>query len=363
MLVVFVAATAASFSAFAQDPHPGRDVDGTMVAYRQPIPGSEIGIEMIPIPGGTIHLGAESNVTVESMWIGKFEITLEQYAEFAKLHDVFVEFDSKEIRQLPSHDSIDSVSAPTPIYEPSCRYQYSSRDDSPASSMSQFAARQFTKWLSLLSGTDYRLPLESEWMYACRAGQAPLKINEIRRQAVCGHGGESKQHPTGAESLVLRVGTRQPNAWGIFDMRGNVAEFAIQNDAWDTNKPLPVEYRVHRAYGGCFEDPATNCRWNSFVTVDDQWWEEEANIPRSTTWLASVDRHMTVGFRIASPANRMTNDERKTAWQPDSQYLAEDVATKIDEGRGRHGKVDSQLPAAMGQFTRPNGLKLWERAR
>jgi formylglycine-generating enzyme required for sulfatase activity len=323
-------------SSSAQSLDLGRDAAGKMVAYRQPIPGTDVGIEMVPIPGGTLLTGG-AVVDVAPCWVGKYEVTCAQYGEFMKLHDVFQELQNIPVRQEIAAQAIDRVSAPTPVYDPPTRFEHSSRLDSPAASMSQFGARQFTKWLSLLTATDYRLPRSSEWQHACLAG------------------GRSDQPPAwqparhernAANQVTLRVGTEQPNAWGMYDMHGNVAEYVIEDAVADVNAPAKT-YRTHRAYGGSFRNPPQACQWNSFVTIDREWWDEDAGLPQSPMWLANTDMQVTVGFRIMRPAKPMTAAEKKIAWEADSEQLAADDRVRSDAGRARSGQVDAGLPQAI----------------
>jgi formylglycine-generating enzyme required for sulfatase activity len=106
----------------------------------------------------------------------------------------------------------------------------------------------------------YRLPSEAEWEYACRAGTTGVRYGELDEIAwYQGNSGGS----------VHEVATRAPNAWGLYDMLGNVWEWCW--DRFDPNVYGP--YRVFRG-GGWLDQPRAcraSCRRKSHPTlrIDD----------------------------------------------------------------------------------------------
>jgi formylglycine-generating enzyme required for sulfatase activity len=104
--------------------------------------------------------------------------------------------------------------------------QNSSRaDDDPAAFVTWQQANDFCQWLSRKEGKPYRLPTEAEWEYACRAGTATAYgIGDQLGPADANFGvaADGKRKP-----VAVPVGSFKPNAWGLYDMHGNVAEWCL----------------------------------------------------------------------------------------------------------------------------------------
>ncbi|OQY59787.1 MAG: hypothetical protein B6245_04790 [Desulfobacteraceae bacterium 4572_88] len=129
-------------------------------------------------------------------------------------------------------------------------------NDCPVENVLWEDAQQFIKKLNEHEGkTLYRLPTEAEWEYACRAGSSTrfcFGDDENRLSEYAWYDGNSggKTHP---------VGQKKPNAWGLYDMHGNVWEWCQDwfgdypsGDITDPAGPLkPGSARVDRG-GGCF---------------------------------------------------------------------------------------------------------------
>jgi formylglycine-generating enzyme required for sulfatase activity len=108
-------------------------------------------------------------------------------------------------------------------------------EDLPVEQVSFGQTQEFLKKLNARGdGYLYRLPTEAEWEYAARAGttdQYAGSLNDMAwyddsRGAAIGTGRRAEDSPTGlAAAKTHPVATKQPNRWGIYDMRGNVAEW------------------------------------------------------------------------------------------------------------------------------------------
>jgi sulfatase modifying factor 1 len=99
-------------------------------------------------------------------------------------------------------------------------------DQHPVVNVSWNDAAAFCAWLSQKEGRSYRLPTEAEWEYACRAGTTTrFSCGDVARSLErFGNFADPKGKPAGS-ILTTPVGHFQPNAFGLYDMHGNVWEF------------------------------------------------------------------------------------------------------------------------------------------
>jgi formylglycine-generating enzyme required for sulfatase activity len=212
-----------------------------------------VNLEMVEIPAGSFLMGSfdfetekrenetpQHEVNLKSFYLGKFPVTQAQW--FAVMNDL--PKISKEFRG----------------------------DDLPVVNVWLEKAIEFCAKLSDLTGERFRLPSEAEWEYACRAGTTtPFSFGETLTADLANFNGEQpfKETPkTEFRKCLTPVGAFPPNAFGLYDMHGNVWEWCADiwhenyinaptdGNAWLTNGDQ--SYCVQR--GGSWIDRASNCR-------------------------------------------------------------------------------------------------------
>jgi formylglycine-generating enzyme required for sulfatase activity len=273
------------------------------------MPGSAQKIKMVAIKGGTFHLGNNNStkpnekpakqVTVSSFSMGIYEITHDQFDVFFK--DEGTSQGSKE----------DPVTRPTPQYI-DLSWNMGKEGGYPVNSMSVDGAMMFCRWLYQKTGVFFRLPTEAEWEYACRAGS---KGNYF-------FGNDAALLPqyawfkNNSKNKYQKVGTRKPNAWGLYDMLGNVAEWTMDqydpeyyrklpDNAIDPTNP-PVSRYPRSIRGGSYLDDAVTVRVTTRLYSEPSWNKRDPQIPKSRWWLTDG---MFAGFRIVKPAIQPTTEE------------------------------------------------------
>ncbi|MFK7818914.1 MAG: formylglycine-generating enzyme family protein [Planctomycetaceae bacterium] len=383
-----------------EKPESGRFVEtdqGYMVPYTMSIPGrDDVKFTMVPIPGGTYIMGSAANekgrkddegpqvkVEVKPFWMAKTEVSWAEYQAFMATYAIFKERESlasgmitkltssefkklkgeklesflKELgerqRKVVYPDDIgDAITAPTPLYEPGTTYQLGEDPEHPAVTMSQYAARQYTKWLSLMANNFYRLPTESEWEHAARAGSKtryffgddPAKMNEYA------------WYTENSDDVYHHVGTKKASPWGLHDIYGNVSELVIDQYEADAYKKLTGKDRwlatetimpttkifpqVHR--GGSWDSSTEDLRSAARFRTDASWRDSDPNIPLSPWWFTE-EPAMEVGFRIVRPLAVPDRDTQEKFWEMYSKSLKSAVADRIRGGRGVWGLVDPSL--------------------
>jgi formylglycine-generating enzyme required for sulfatase activity len=315
-------------------------------AFEQALPGTDVKFSMLPIPGGKFKMGSpdtekdrredegpQFEVEVEPFFMGATEVTWAEYQLFLKNYDRLAKAGGTPV---PEDKLADAVTYPTPLYELDAgpvldRMGRGARH--PAVIMSQFAARQYTKWLSKLTGRFYRLPTEAEWEYACRAGTTtaysfgddPAKLDDY------GWDVDNSDPDKDNETSYQPVGSKKPNPWGLFDMHGNVGEWTI--DAYKAdwykqfagktvkavdainwpNSPRPYPHVIR---GGGHESEATDLRSAARFQSKPNMNKRDPQLPKSPYWRTEG---FWVGFRVVAPAKEPSDVDKVKFWNADDK--------------------------------------------
>lgn len=232
--------------------------------------GNGVFLEMIFIPGGNSLMGSPENepcrssgegpprtVSVKPFFMSRYEVTQEQWRVVARYPRMMI-----ELRPEPS--------------------RFHGESALPVESVSWEECQEFCRRLSLVSGQEYCLPTEVEWEYACRAGTTtPFHFGPVMTSDLANYdaGTPYASAPKGqCRSRTMPVGRLgYPNAFGLFDMHGNVAEWcqdpfeSLSDGKGRIVKPVvnpTTRYRI--THGGSWSSPASDCRCAAQVLGDEK---------------------------------------------------------------------------------------------
>lgn len=246
--------------------------------FTESLAGTTVALELVPIPAGVLEVpdpaaaGGVRKVEIAPFHLCATEITWDVF-------DVFVF--ALDQPAAGAEDGVDSYARPTKPYLTVDRgFGHAGY---PALSMSWKAADAFCAWLSGKTGRKYRMPTEDEWTYACLAGSAgPYSCGDdpAGLDAIAWWKGNSdkKPHP---------VGSKRPNAYGLYDMHGNVMEWALGRDG------------VPLACGGSFREDEKGVRADARKKEVPGWNATDPQIPKSTWWRSDTP---WLGFRVVCEA-------------------------------------------------------------
>jgi formylglycine-generating enzyme required for sulfatase activity len=259
---------------------PKQDVASNSVVANEDIPGetsgksvggtvkevtNSVGMKLVLIPKGTFTMGSpveevgsnndeqQHQVTVsKDYYLGVTEVTQGQYEKVMGVNPSY--FQKRVIRKSDSS-----------MY--------------PVEQVWWENAVEFCKRLSELpeekkAGRVYRLPTEAEWEYACRAGSKTAFYFGDDSELI----GAYAWHPANSGDQTHPVGEKKPNAWGLYDMHGNVWEWCSdwygdypEGAVTDPVGPEEGSYRVYRGGSWCYE--LAYCR-----SASRFWWDPSIRV-------------------------------------------------------------------------------------
>ena len=208
--------------------------------------GDGVKIKMVRIPAGEFIMGStdgsldempSSRVRIDKpFWMASTEITNQQFKRFNASHDNGYFNQQHKDHTMPGY--------------------FAGKDEHPVIRASWQEAMAFCKWLSDKTSLKVTLPTEAQWEWACRAGSdqafsfgniqsnftkhANLADASLSKMAVKGVNPKPIKNPKPYDAFIPRIksandgsmlmnvaGSYQPNAWGLYDMHGNVAEWTL----------------------------------------------------------------------------------------------------------------------------------------
>lgn len=281
--------------------------------YEEHIPGTELKFKMVAIPGGSFTMGSSDvekgrdadegppkTVKLSPFWIGAFEVTFDEYDAFAKDEDF-----------PQSQTDADAITRPSPPYI-DLTLGMGKQGGFPANSMSQYGALMYCNWLYKKTGNFYRLPTEAEWEYACRSGKStPYPFGNDTTGL-----SDYAWYKSNSGNKYQKTGLKKPNQFGLYDMMGNVAEWAL--DQYDENyfqdaetsmdNPVvkPTERQPRTLKGGNYQDEAEGLRSANRIKSEPAWNRRDPQIPKSRWWNADAP---FIGFRVVRPAVTPSGEE------------------------------------------------------
>ena len=287
--------------------------------YKETIPGSKVNFDMVSIPGGKFLMGSpakepgrsddegpQHSVSVGPFWMGKLEVTWNEYDLFWKTKK-----GAKGEKPNTGNKVADAVSRPTPPYADETFGH--GRENHPVLCITHHAAMEYCRWLSAVTGKTYRLPTEAEWEYACRAGTTtaysfgddPKKLGDYAWYA---ENSPDPDFPDKPKGCTHKVGTRKPNPFGIHDIYGNVWEWTLDQydpkayEKFAANKlslrpvTVPTDQKwSHVVRGGSWADKPEKLRSAARRISEENWQKYDPQEPRSIWWLTRMD---VIGFRV-----------------------------------------------------------------
>ena len=267
-----------------------------------PVVKSSFEPEMVEIPAGSFRMGDISGtgfknqkpvhqVTIKSFQMSKYEVTKAEFSAFIKATGYRTDAEKGTAGNegcLVNSNGVWEWQSGTSWQD----HTFKQGDNEPAVCISWSDAKAYIKWLKDESGKNYRLPTESEWEYAARAGsethftwgnEPSHEHANYGKDECCGGWAEGRDRWVNTSPS----GSFAANAFGLHDMHGNVWEWT--EDCWN------------RKYKGA---PTDGAAWNSGDcgrhVLRGGSWDDKPRAIRSAHrfWEHTNDRGNYIGFRL-----------------------------------------------------------------
>jgi formylglycine-generating enzyme required for sulfatase activity len=224
---------------------------------------NSLGMEMVLVSAGEFMMGSDESAAsvrealgmkaerpndderpvhrvriTKAFYLGKYEVAVAEFRQFV---------DATAFKTDAERDGVGGVGWNGTTFGRDPKFTWSTwwneqTDRHPAVNVSPNDAVAFCEWLSKMEGTKYRLPTEAEWEYACRAGTTTRFYtgDDAVAAAKAGNFADPRTQKPGMV-LTTPVGRFVPNAFGLYDMHGNVWEWCADAYRADYYANSPVD--------------------------------------------------------------------------------------------------------------------------
>lgn len=292
---------------------------------------NSIGMELVRVPSGEFQMGgqesAEELVKVfadykrtpdffqdeyprhrvritRPFYLGKFEVTIGQFKQFVEGAGYRTEAETDGTGGWGYNPKTGRSEGRKPEYHWR-KPGFPQGEHHPVINVTWKDAMAFCEWLSRKEGATYRLPTEAEWEYACRAGttfrynsgDTPASLTAVG-QVYEAAGGQFEHvqdlviKPGDGHSFTAPAGSFKPNAFGLYDMHGNVWEWCSDWYGADYYAKSPVDDPQGPETGG--RRVRRGGAWNSFPL-----WARAS----FRNWNSPESRCVNLGFRVVRNAD------------------------------------------------------------